>query len=709
MNAPSATRSLASASNRHFLFALTPLALCLAQAVGAQSLPSVTVTTTPETATGPVQGYRAKRSATATKTDTPLNETPQSISVITRELIEDQGAANLQDALRYTAGVFSNAYGFDNRGDWAKIRGTDFVQYQDGLRMLFGSYNNIRPDTWTLERVEVLKGPASVLYGQGGFGGTVNLVSKRPQAEAHKQVEFSIGSHNRRQVAIDLTGPLNADGTLLYRLIALGRDSGSQVDRVPDDRSLVAPALTWAPNARTSVTLYANVQKDVSGSSVGFFPWQGTVLPAPNGQIPTSTFISEPGFDEYKAEQKAAGWEARWQFSDAWTLKHSLRKSDSKVSYKSLYSRFGPRPTLNPDGRTINRTIYNAQNEADALTTDTLLQGQWKSGALESTVLAGWDMQDVTIGGAQASGNAPAIDVYAPVYGNYTPLAAIPIVPTKQKQTGLYLQYQGKWADRWIGVLGVRRDHARSATGTAASSRLDVQATTGRVGVAYAHPSGWTPYVNYSEGFVPVSGVNFYNQAYKPQTSEQAELGIKYQPPGGASTYTAAVYDIRETNRRTPDPANPQNQIQAGEVRSKGVELEAVAALTRAFDVVAAYTRTNARVTQSNSADLGKRLSSVPEYQASLWARYKWALANGVFSAGAGVRHVGPSWDGRDSLETPAFTLVDAMLGYETGPWKATLTVNNLADKIHVTTCLNRGDCFYGMRRTVLANLRYTF
>jgi iron complex outermembrane receptor protein len=683
--------------------------LYLAQAVSAQTLPSITVTTTPETATGPVQGYRAKRSTTATKTDTPLNETPQSISVITREFIEDQGAATLQDAMRYTAGVFSNAYGFDNRGDWAKIRGADFVQYQDGLRMLFSSYNNIRPDTWALERVEVLKGPASVLYGQGGFGGTVNLVSKRPQAEAHKQIELSLGSHNRKQVAVDLTGPLNADGTLLYRLIALGRDSGSQVDHVPDDRSLLNPAITWAPNARTSVTLYANVQKDVSGSSVGFFPWEGTVLPARNGQIPTNTFISEPGFDEFKAEQKALGWEARWQFSDAWTFKQNLRRSDSKVSYKSLYSRFGPRPTLNPDGRTINRTIYNAQNEADALTADTQLQGQWRHGALQSTLLAGWDFQDVTLGGAQATGNAPAIDVYAPVYGNYTPLAAVPLTPTKQKQSGLYLQYQGKWDERWIGVVGVRRDHARSSTGTAAASRLDVSATTGRIGFAYAHPAGFTPYVSYSEGFVPVSGVNFYNQPYQPQSSKQAELGVKYQPPGSASTYTAAVYDIREKNRRTPDPANPQNQIQAGEVRSKGIELEAVAALSRAFDIVAAYTHTDARVTRSNSADLGKRLSTIPEYQASLWGRYKWMVGDGLLSAGLGVRHVGPSWDGRDVLETPAFTLVDAMLGYETGPWKATLTVNNLADKIHVTTCLNRGDCFYGMRRTVMANLRYAF
>jgi iron complex outermembrane receptor protein len=678
-----------------------------AQTVRADvTLPEVQVKATgpTETATGPVTGYRAKRSATATKTDTPLNETPQSISVVPRAQFEDQGAANLQDAMRYTAGVYAGAFGFDNRGDWARIRGTDFAQYQDGLRMLFGFYNNVRPDLWGLERVEIIKGPASVLYGQGSFGGLVNLVSKRPQAVPEKQVELSLGSHNRKQLALDLTGPLNADGTLLYRLIALGRDSDTQVDHVPDDRRLLAPSITWQPNARTSVRFYASRQKDDSGSSVGFFPWQGTLLPAPLGQIPTNTFISEPDFDEFKADQKAAGLEAIWQFSDTFTLRHHLRKSDSNVSYKSLYSRF--RPTLNPDG-SILRTIYNAQNEADALTADTQLEAKWNNGALQSAVLAGWDFQDVTLGGAQGTANAPAINVYAPVYGNYTPLVPTPLTPTKQEQSGLYLQYQGKWMDRWIGVVGIRRDHAESETGSAAASRLDTRATSGRVGLAYADPSGWTPYASWSESFLPVTGVNFFGQAYQPQTAKQTELGVKYQ--GSIGSFTAAVYDIRETNRRTPDPANPQNQVQTGEVRSKGLELEAVAALGKAVDMVAAYSRTDAKVTKSNSADLGKRLSSVPEYQASLWTRYKFALAQGQFSIGGGVRYVGPSWDGRDVLETPSFTLLDAMLGYETGPWKASLTVNNLTDKIHVTTCLNRGDCFYGMRRTLTANLRYSF
>jgi iron complex outermembrane recepter protein len=700
-----------SGTTRFAPFALAPFALLAASGAAwgqDRTLPAVTVTPVAESPAGPVTGYRAERSITG-KTDLPLRETPQSITVIGREQMEDQGATNVQDTLRYTAGVYSNTYGFDNRGDWALIRGTSFAQYQDGLRMLFGFYNNVRPDPWMLERVEVLKGPSSVAYGQGNFGGIVNLIAKRPLATPLRQVELQLGSYSRRQLALDLTGPLNAEGTLLYRLVALGRDSGTQVDHVPDDRRLLAPSLTWRPDARAEVRLYAQWQDDRSGSSVGFFPWAGTLLPAPLGRIPTRTFISEPGFDDFSAEQKALGLEARWQFNDTFTLHHHLRKMDSGVRYRSLYSRFAPRPALNADNRTINRTIYVADNDADALTADTRLEARWRNGALESTVMAGRDLQDVAVGSAQASANAPAIDVYSPVYGNFTPLAPGVRAVTDQRQSGLYVQYQGRWAERWILLAGLRRDHAQSDTAGAPAARLDTRDTTGRLALAYAHPAGWTPYVSWSESFVPIVGVNLFGLPYRPQTARMAEAGIKYELPGGGATFTAAAFDIRETNRRTPDPANPGNQVQAGEARSRGFELEATGAVTRQLDLIATYSRVDTEVTRSNGPDLGKRLASVPENQATVWGRYKMAIGPGLLSLGAGVRYVGSSWDGADLLETPSHTLLDAMAAYETGPWKAALTVNNLADKVHVTTCLARGDCFYGSRRQAVLSVRYSY
>jgi iron complex outermembrane receptor protein len=694
---------------------LFPASDAHAQAARAaeQTLPEVTVQgqTSNETATGPVVGYRAKRSATASKTNTPLAETPQSISVITRQQLEDQGAQTVQDALRYTAGVRSDAYGFDNRGDWALIRGTSFVQYVDGLRSALGGfYNTTRPDPFTLERVEVLRGPASVLYGQGGFGGLVNLVSKRPQAYTLREIVVEAGSYGRKQLGVDLTGPVNESGTLLYRLIALGRDSGTQVDYVPDDRKLLAPALTWRPNGRTSVTAYAKLQEDLSGSSVGFFPHRGTLFDAPFGRIPTNTFISEPGFDEYRAKQRDIGYEASHQFNDVWTVRQNLRKSDSDVNYKSLYSRFAPRPALNADNRTINRTIIHQQNEIDTLAADTQLEAKWRSGRIENTFLTGLDYQKATLGGARGAGNAPAIDVYNPVYGNFTAPALAPLAQTVQKQTGLYLQHQAKFDQRWIGVFGLRKDWATSDTVNTPASKLDSDAVTGRLGLAYDAPNGMLPYLSYSESFVPVNGVNLFGAPYKPQTSKQIEAGIKYQPKGSNDIYIAALFEITETNRRTPDPANPGNSVQIGEARVQGLELEANVGITLALDMIAAYSYTDAKVTKSNSGDLGKRLASVPEHTASLWARYKFAVANiPGFMAGFGARYVGESWDGNDTVRTPSVTLYDAMLGYDTGSWRFSLNATNLTDKAHVTTCLSRGDCFYGNRRALMARVNYRF
>jgi iron complex outermembrane recepter protein len=675
----------------------------------AQTMRTIRVLDDEEHAGGPVVGYVANRSAAASKTDTPLLETPQSISVITRDRLDDQGAQTLQDALRYSAGVRADAFGYDNRGDWAYIRGTSFVQYQDGLKALFGNYNNTRPDPYTLERVEVVRGPASVLYGQGGFGGLVNVVSKRPQAQTQADITAEIGSHNRRQMSADFTGALDRDATLLYRFIALGRESDTQVDHVPDDRKLIAPAVTWLRGDNTRLTVYANFQEDVSGSSVGFFPWAGTLYDVSHGRIPTDTFISEPGYDEYRARQKAFGYELAHRFSDVWELRQNVRHNDSDVNYKSLYSRF-PLPHLNADHRSINRTLSHQHNLAESWTADTQLQASWQSGAFDHVFLAGADYQQATLGGERGSGDAPAIDVYAPVYGNFTPVAITSISDTTQRQTGLYAQLQSKFEQRWLAVIGARQDWAKSDTVNTPASKLDTDEHTIRLGLGYLAPQGWMPYVSYSESFVPIGGVNLFGQPYRPQTSQQLEGGIKYQPVDSASMYTAAVYEIVESGRRTADPNNPGNNVQVGAARVRGVELEALVEITRSLDIVASYAWTDSEVTRDNSPQLGKRLASVPEHAASVWARQRYAIGQlDGFTSGVGLRYVGDSWDGLDTVRTPGVTLLDAMLGYDTGHWRVFLNATNLTDKVHVTTCLSRGDCFYGYRRNVSARLSYRF
>jgi iron complex outermembrane recepter protein len=252
------------------LFAQVPAPADAASAPSPTQLPVVRVKATAEqeTATGPVTGYQAKRAATATKTDTALKETPMSVSVITRDLLVDQGATNLQDALNYAAGVRPDAYGLDSRTDSVRIRGGYPDEYLDGLRKNFDYYtSNARSEPFTLERIEVLRGPAAMLYGQGTVGGVVNMVSKRPQAEAQGEVGVQFGSWQRKQVQGDFTGPLTADGAWLYRVVAVVRDADTQVDHVRDDRRVLAPSITLRPSATTSLTLQALTQRDRTGST----------------------------------------------------------------------------------------------------------------------------------------------------------------------------------------------------------------------------------------------------------------------------------------------------------------------------------------------------------------------------------------------------------------------------------------------------------
>src|SRR5690606_33416628 len=259
---------------------------------------------------------------------------------------------SIQDALRYVSGMRGEAYGIDSRGDSALVRGTSPGIFLDGLQKGVGYYNNTRTDPYTLERVEVLKGPSSMLYGQSPVGGLLNFVSKRPQAEQKTELQVQYGSFDRKPLALDSTGPVYDDGTLLYRVVAIQRDSQTQVDHTKDNRLVFMPSLTWRPNEQFEWTLIANVQKDDSGTTSSFLPHRGTVLGAPYGEIGSERFVSEPGFDEYDTEQKALTSQMSWRLDDTWTLRQNLRWQKSKVSYQTMY---GWPPVLGADDRTVNR------------------------------------------------------------------------------------------------------------------------------------------------------------------------------------------------------------------------------------------------------------------------------------------------------------------------------------------------------------------
>ncbi|MGE8318666.1 MAG: TonB-dependent siderophore receptor [Comamonas sp.] len=688
--------------------ALSAGTAALAQVPADNTLPTVEVNAAaaPETATSPVIGYRARRAATATKTDTSLAETPQSVTVVTRDQMLDQGAANLQDALNYAAGVRSDAYGIDSRADSFLVRGSEPSIYLDGLQMYSAGWYTAtaRPDPYTLERLEVLRGPAGMLFGAGTAAGVVNMVSKRPQAEAAREVGVQFGTFGRKQIQADLTGPLTADGAWSYRLVALQRKADTQVDYVPDDRSLLMPSLTWRPSAATSLTLQGLWQKDKTGSTSQFFPWQGTILPNVNGPLPTSRFIGEPG-DGYDTTRKSFGWQFEHRFNDQWSYRQNARTArtfnDSHYHYADFFTQPGGWGEDPAGQRLLGRYNDKSLTWTRMNAIDNHVEGHFGTGAMQHTLLVGAEYshqrQDKREGSAFS-----VIDAYNPAYGaGYVPVTELSDQPrTTQRNAGIYLQDQMKW-DRWIFVAGLRHD--RSTGGVAGSASETTTANSHRLGVMYTLPSGWSPYLSYTESFTPQAGTDAAGSLFKPLRGEQVEAGVKYQPEGSVTSFTASLYSLKEKNRIVSDSTNPNYGRQVDATKNKGLELELKTTLAKAVDLIANY----------NHTKVDAKLTDMPRNQASVWGKYRFAIA-GVpgFSAGAGLRYLSGFQDieGADrGPRVPSVALLDLMVAYESEQWRYALNINNATDKVYFSTCLARGDCWWGARRNVVASATYKF
>jgi iron complex outermembrane receptor protein len=688
-------------------------------------LPQVTVESTEvvDTPVGPDAGYVAKLTRAGTKTSTPLNEIPQSISIVTREQMADQNVQSMQDALRYTAGVRAEMYGVDNRGDWFTIRGGSegSVMLDGRRRPLSGYYGNVRDEPYAYERLEVLRGPSSIMAGQNGPGGVVNLVSKRPQAEAQREIGVQLGNYEYKQLNVDLTGPLNQDGTLLYRLVALGRDTDTQVDHTSDERQFIAPSLTWRPNAETSLTLFTEYQRDESNNTTGYFPWVGTILPAPYGQIPWDTFIGEPAWDSYGGKRQRIGYELEQQLTDEWQLRHGLRYEHVDGHLRGMYTLFDG--TADPfdseflaDNRSVNRMWFASDTDTSVTSTDVLLEGHLNLGGMQHTLLVGADAFWWREVNPYLQDAATPLDVYTPTYGTFDlpPLDFVAggnDVPIHTRQVGLLVQDQVKINERWIVMGGLRYDDLKATIEGEPEPDVDENAISKRFGVVFLAGNGWAPYVSYSESFEAQTGRGADAQPFKPKRAAQFEAGVRWSSPDERVMATGAVYHLKEKNRLTPDPNNPLFEVEGGEFTTKGLELEVVASLTK-WDLIASYTFTDAKQTASSNpatdAYLGKRPHSIPEHAAAAWAVRRFSIGEvDGFRVGAGVRYIGETWDGGDLMAVPSYTLVDALLGFDQGKWRYALNATNLFDKKYIATCLERGDCWYGERRQVMASASY--
>lgn len=698
-----------------------------------------------ERGTGPVVGYSARQSVTATKTDTPLLETPQSVSVVTKDQIRDQGAQTVQDALRYTPGVALQSYGANAFFDGFKLRGFDAPRYLDGLRLPTDSTTFAMPkiEPYGLERIEVLRGPSSGLYGQSDPGGLLNMVSKRPTATTHYDFETTFGNFNYKQGAFDIGGPIDQNGEFLYRIVGLGRLADTQTDFVQDNKIFIAPSFTWRPTTDTSFTILSHYQKIDNNGYQQYVPGQVSFQPNPNGQIPYSRYIGEPAIDGYKLEQKAIGYAFEHRFDNNIQFRQNFRYTDVTNDLQSVRSEgmlpigFGP-PTVYSDtlvSRSYNYVKASSQNVA----LDNQLQGDFRTGPLTHKVLVGFDYLhqtgnvDYRTQSGMPFGTFPNINPYNPVYGavpaSFASLPSFILNDSKIDQAGLYAQDQIK-LDRWTLSLTGRQDWVNTqlvsyapppfAYPPAGNYARSDAASTGRVGLNYLFDFGLSPYANYSTSFVPNTGAGLDLKPFKPTTGEGKEVGVKFMPNGTNLMLTAALFEINQNDVLTANPLNPFLSIQTDAARSRGFEFEARGNITRELEIVAGYTKLDAIVTKSlTPANVGKYLNGVPLDQGSLWAKYTWfdgSLAG--LGIGAGVRYVGESYgDAINSFVLPSYTLFDASVSYDLAyarsdlrGWKAQINATNLANKYYTVSCLTGlAYCGLGTSRTVLGTLKYSW
>ncbi|MFI8615739.1 TonB-dependent siderophore receptor [Acidovorax sp. NPDC077693] len=682
-----------------------------------KTLPQVRVTAAAEveTATSPLRGYTATRSATATRTDTPLIETPQSISVVGSQQMQIQHAQTLQDALGYTAGIASGAAAINpSQGDSFFLRGFQADMqfgsfYRDGMRYMANIYNG-KQEPYGLERVEFLKGPSSILYGAAAPGGVVNTVTKRPQREAYREVNLEVGSHQRRQVSADLTGPIGAEGVWSYRLTALARKSDTFIDFGRDDRIYVAPALTWRPSAATAVTLLASHQKSRQ-SDAGTLPIIGTLQDHPLGEIPRSRYLGEPGYNRFDTTISTLGYVVEHALSDTLQLSHALRRFQSSLDSNYFLSGGW---VAGPTRQRLARQSRVHDDHTAVLTTDTHLQYRLGSGAVQHTLLGGVDYARSEYDTVRERGTLAPIDVFAPVYGAPFTTSTWRHLKDNRRQFGVYLQDQIKIDGRWVLLVGGRHDRFRNDdVFNGAGQTQKNTATTGRAGLVYLTDSGFAPYLSISQSFNPTGGTDRSGKSFAPDKGLQYEAGVRYQPEGRDTSVSAAVYQLKRKNVLTPDPVEPGFSVQTGEVVSRGLEIEAHTRLGQAVQLMAAYTYTDARVARSNvPGEAGGRFFASPYHVASLWADYRlgnWGLPG--WTLGAGVRYVSakPGSAASASTGVPGYTLADLRLGYEQGPWHYAVNVSNLADKRYIPSVCYNGvtGCDYGAPRSVAASVAY--
>ncbi len=697
------------------MFAKTRLALmigCITGGMNVSVLAQETATTHDTVVvTSPMQSG-------ATKLETPDIETPQAVSIVTRQQYEEQGAISVRQAVSYTPGVYSNQIGASNRFDYIVLRGfsdgsLDNV-YLDGLKMMgdTNSHSSLVVDPWFLDSVEVVRGPASVLYGRSSPGGIVALNSRKPSFDPGGEVKLFAGNNNQRGAAFDVTGPVDDNDRVAVRLTGMTRYADSQFDSLKEQRYAIAPGLTWRISDRTRLELMAYLHRDPEGGSHSGLPYEGTVTSHAGRKISNTFFEGEDDYDKYDRRENMVGYNVEHAFDSGWSVRQKLRYLHTKVDLNQVYAAGWLNDTE------LNRGYSGSDESMSAITLDNQIDGSVDTGIINHRLLLGVDYQRRSNNVTASYGSFPAIDAFNPVYGA-DPLSISVYSREKHKleQTGIYVQDQMS-LDRWRLTLGGRHDQVKITNVNKISNTsdtLDQNHFSSRAALMYLFDSGFAPYVSYSTAFTPTSFTDEYGKILQPMKGKQWEAGLKFQPEGSQTMYSASVYRINQKNIATKvEPTDPYRSI--GEIESEGVELEAVGQLTDNLRLQAAYTYNDIRYKKSSAEEQGKRAVYAPRNQASAWLSYdvKTGLFNGL-TVGSGVRYVNGITSDRQNTHTlPSYTLVDLAVGYDLSNVglkgvSAQVNVNNLTDKRYVAACNSLSYCYFGAERSIVGSVSWAF
>jgi iron complex outermembrane receptor protein len=645
--------------------------------------------------------------------------------VISRDQIDLLNFIDVQQAVRYTAGVVGENYGPDLRFDFIRQRGFIPTQYLDGLQAPVSStIDNVGADLYGFEAIDILRGPASVLYGTTPPGGIYNLTSRRPSNRTSGEIQAKYGTDDYKQIAGTVTGALT--NGLSARLTGLYRDRDSQTDYVTAKRAYVAPALTYEIGPDTKITGLGYYQWDkVRGDTNGFLPASGVLFPNPAGAVSRSINLGEPRYNFYRREQWSAGYEFTHRFSNALTFTQNISWRDYQEYQQVVY------PTgLGADNRTVSRANFPSSENSQQFAVDNRFDVKVATGVLEHRILAGFDYRNYRNRAAFAFGDATSIDLFNPIYSStpITPLAlGAPYLDVRLKQSGLYAQDQIKLGGFILSLAGrqdwvERTSYAFPPVGQDSVTTKDDKFTW-RVGGTYVTEAGVAPYVSYATSFQPIVGAQADGTLFNPTEGKQWEAGVKYDARGLGNDIklfaTAAVFHIKQNNVATLDPRAgtggiPANaQVQTGEVTSEGVELELTTRIRQQLSINASYTYTNARVTGSNdTGQLGARLPATPKNKATLFVDYTKATGPlAGFGLGGGVRYLSSSWGNQSTtlpLISPGTTLFDAAVHYDFPGWRLAVNGSNIFDKTYAGRCTPQG-CFWGQSRQIIATITKNF